>query len=101
MLGIVPYAGVRPVPLLPGGLIATTLAPHVGAYPGGPGVVGPIATDDDLVDAVRAAGLPAAAVDGLLAREWLTLDESDRLARIARVFAVAEESFGSADKAGR
>jgi len=77
------------------------------------------------VDAVQ-AGLPVAAVDDLLARgllnaeevdrlvlprrtlshrrargERFTLDESDRLARVARVLAVAEDSFGSADKAGR
>lgn len=105
--------------------MATTLAPHVGAYLGGADVVGEIATDYDLVDAVQ-AGLPVAAVDDLLARgllsaeevdrlvlprrtlshrrtrgERLTLDESDRLARIARVLAVAEDSFGNADKAGR
>jgi putative toxin-antitoxin system antitoxin component (TIGR02293 family) len=105
--------------------MATALAPHVGAYLGGDDVVGPIATDYDLVDAVQ-AGLPVAAVDDLLARgllaadevdrlvlprrtlshrrargERLTLDESDRLARVARVLAVAEASFGSAEKAGR
>ncbi len=105
--------------------MATALAPQVGAYLGGDDVVGPIATDYDLVDAVQ-AGLPTAAVDDLLARglltadevdrlvlprrtlshrrargERLTVDESDRLARVARVLAVAGESFGSAAKAGR
>ena len=37
----------------------------------------------------------------LTSGQRLTLDESDRLARVARVLAVAGASFGSADKAGR
>lgn len=105
--------------------MAATLAPHVGEYLGGPDIVGPIATDYDLVDAVR-AGLPLGALDDLLARgllaadevdrlvlprrtlshrrsrgKRLTLDESDRLARVARVLAAAGASFGGSAKAGR
>ncbi len=105
--------------------MATALAPHIGAYLGGATIVGAIATEYDLVDAVR-AGLPVRAIDDLLARgllmadevdrlvlprrtlshrrtrgERLTLDESDRLARVARILAVAEDSFGTLEKAGR
>lgn len=105
--------------------MAATINPQIGEYLGGPGVVGVIETDYDLVNAVE-AGLPVAALDDLLARgllaadeadrlvlprrtlshrrsrgQRLTLDESDRLARIARVLAVAGETFGNADKAGR
>jgi putative toxin-antitoxin system antitoxin component (TIGR02293 family) len=84
-----------------------------------------IRSEIDLLDAVS-RGLPALAVDavvhsGILSAEEadrlviarrvlaarkargldLTREESDRLARIARVNAVALEQFGSAEKAGR
>lgn len=84
-----------------------------------------IRSELDLLDAVS-RGLPTVAVDAvvhsgvlsadeadrlvigrraLAARKArgqdLTRDESDRLARIARVNAVALEQFGSAEKAGR
>jgi putative toxin-antitoxin system antitoxin component (TIGR02293 family) len=84
-----------------------------------------IRSELDLLDAVS-RGLPTVAVDAvvhsgvlsadeadrlvigrraLAARKTrgqdLTRDESDRLARIARVNAVALEQFGSAEKAGR
>lgn len=84
-----------------------------------------IRSEIDLLDAVS-RGLPALAVDavvhsGILSADEadrlviarralaarkargldLTRDESDRLARIARVNAVALEQFGSAEKGGR
>jgi putative toxin-antitoxin system antitoxin component (TIGR02293 family) len=86
-----------------------------------------ISTDRDLVDAVR-GGLPVAALDHVLA-EWdqwvaqgdvyrvvgsartlqrkrtlrsnLSADESDRLARLARVVVRAEDALGGVDKAHR
>ena len=104
--------------------MATTVPPHV-SYLGGPEVVGPIADEFDLVEAVQ-AGLPTEAIDDLLGRalispeevdrlvlprrtlrhrrqhhERLTLEESDRLSRVARTLAYAAECFGSAEKAGR
>ena len=76
----------------------------------------------DLINLVR-TGLPTAAIDHLLAQQWLTLTEldrivisrktlhhrrqsgqltaeqSDRLLRVVRIFALAEDTFGSRDKA--
>ena len=90
---------------------------------GGPSVVGTlINTQFDLIRAVR-AGLPVNAVHALMHsgrlsraetdrvvlprktlahRErigTLTTDQSDRLMRVARIFAVAEEVFGTREKA--
>jgi len=84
-----------------------------------------IRTDLDLVAALR-EGLPPEAADALLAggavdpeelyrlviprrtlalrrqkKQPLTPEESDRLARVARVIAAAEETFGVPDKAHR
>jgi putative toxin-antitoxin system antitoxin component (TIGR02293 family) len=83
------------------------------------------ATDQDLAEAVE-RGLPAEAVDALMERAGLTLaeietlviprrtlthrkrlrqrlslDESDKLLRLARLLAFAEETFGSPEKAQR
>jgi putative toxin-antitoxin system antitoxin component (TIGR02293 family) len=91
---------------------------------GGPQALGrPMATQRDLIDAVR-AGLPLAALDSLtgllglsadtlssalslpkrtLARrkkqQRLTAEESDRLLRLARIAAAAVEVFGTPQKA--
>lgn len=93
---------------------------------GGKGVLHKeIASDRDLIDAVR-AGLPSKALDHVL-KEWarlltqsdvyrvvgsartlqrkrtqgvnLSADESDRLARLARILVRAEEALGDEDKA--
>lgn len=84
-----------------------------------------IRSDVDLVEALR-EGFPTEAADALLSegvitpqelyalviprrtlalrrqrQQPLTPEESDRLARLARVLLFAEETFGSAEKAGR
>lgn len=91
---------------------------------GGKGVVGSEVHDGlDLIRAVR-RGLPVAAAQHMLDNGCLTIaemdkvvlprrtfanrrkvgtltaEQSDRLLRVARVLAVAEETFGSRDKAG-
>ncbi len=93
---------------------------------GGAGVVRhPIRTDLDWVEALR-AGLPADAAEALIDSgapsseelfriviprrtlalrkqrgQPLTADESDRLARVARVFAWAEDTLGASEKVQR
>lgn len=93
---------------------------------GGPGVLHQeIRTDLDLVEALQ-HGLPAGATDALLAaggitaeelysivisrrtlalrrqkNQPLTPEESDRLARVARVLAATDETFGNPEKAYR
>lgn len=105
--------------------MATALAPHIGSVLGGPDVIGRIESEFDLVDAVQ-NGIPVAALDDIIARDLLsaseidtlvlprrtlshrratdgrlTLDESDRLARVARVLALAAECFGDPETAAR
>lgn len=92
---------------------------------GGQAVIGrPISTSRELIDAVR-SGLPVRAIEHLiesgrmtlaeidlavLPRKTLshrrkigtlTMEQSDRLIRAARVIAEAEETFGSQEKAGK
>ena len=111
IMGISPGSEVMPTP--------TAIIDVVG----GPSVVGAlINTQFDLIRAVR-AGLPVNTVHALMQsgrlsraetdrvvlprktlahRErigTLTTDQSDRLMRVARIFAVAEEVFGTRDKA--
>jgi putative toxin-antitoxin system antitoxin component (TIGR02293 family) len=93
-------------------------------FVGGPAVIGPVPDRFALIRAVR-AGLPVGAVHALVRsgrisraesdrivmprktlahRErigTLTADQSDRLIRVARILAFAEEIFGDADKAHR
>ena len=96
---------------------------RIGDLIGGPAVLGPdIRSGMDLAGAVR-QGLPVGAVDSLLrtgrltrveldrvvlprktlahrrAAGTLTADQSDRLVRVARVLATAEETFGDRAKA--
>ncbi len=92
---------------------------------GGPAVVGgDVSLGMDVVRLVR-RGLPVGAVQAVLDSGWLTAaeldrvvlprktlanrrklgtltpEQSDRLVRVARVLAAAEETFGSREKAGR
>lgn len=89
---------------------------------GGEAVTGPLRSDFDLMRAVR-QGLPTAAVDRFLEQSHLTFNaieghivsrrtfkrrrdadepldpvESDRLVRLARLVASAEETFGGLDR---
>jgi len=84
-----------------------------------------LVSDLDLVDAIR-RGLPTSSVDAVVKsgvitsseveylviprrtlahrkqkKQRLTAEESDRLARIARVTTLAEETFGDAERAAR
>lgn len=90
---------------------------------GGEPITGPLRSDLDIVRMVR-RGVPTQAVDHFLAASHLTFNaiehhvlarrtfkrrqqaaqrldaaESDRLLRLVRLVAVADETFGSADKA--
>ena len=83
----------------------------------------PSASDTPALIATIRAGLPVAAIDAVLAEGWLTPteldaiviprktlanrrklgtltpDQSDRFSRVARIIAIARETFGDDDKA--
>jgi putative toxin-antitoxin system antitoxin component (TIGR02293 family) len=63
------------------------------------GSIAALLRETELSSADLSAIIPARTQMASRARERLTPEQSDRLARLARLFSLAEETLGSADKA--